>query len=388
LNLEKDVKCLISIGTGKFSTGPISDNLLEIHKILVDMATETEDTAERFIRDRREMFAEGRYYRFNVQHGLSDIVLEDSSRKNVIISATDRYIASQEVFSWMQLFSRRNETSNDIDRNEIETFELYDQEGYLAYQANAWTSAISQFKKALEGSGFHKVDADRVAGTRRYYAEALYMAREYKLAQTQFEECLSWAVKKFGPDHIETAKRRRSLGDALRACGHWRDAREQFRLAFSVFERNSNGADTIHSLHCRYEHGILASAGEAYDRSWPHWSQAEESLRRALQGFTAQLGAASNEAFLAQIGYARVLLKMCKDIEALSHFETARRIACQKRLPASNEIVMQIERNLGECNYWLNKPPSVRSADRRPKARARAEQEWQKREWRLLTGHW
>ncbi|OBT70958.1 hypothetical protein VF21_10052, partial [Pseudogymnoascus sp. 05NY08] len=44
----------------------------------------------------------GRYYRFNVLRGLEDIGLEESKRKNEIIAATDRYVASQAVFKQMK----------------------------------------------------------------------------------------------------------------------------------------------------------------------------------------------------------------------------------------------------------------------------------------------
>ena len=66
------------------------------------MAIETENTAERFSSEKSMLYEQGRYYRFNVPRGLSKVGLADLSQKNVIASATDRYIETQAVFSQMQ----------------------------------------------------------------------------------------------------------------------------------------------------------------------------------------------------------------------------------------------------------------------------------------------
>ncbi|KAK4172307.1 hypothetical protein QBC36DRAFT_153907, partial [Triangularia setosa] len=61
---------------------------------LKELATETENTAEQFHRDHSNLNNEGRYYRFNVDHGLEDVGLEESKKK-AITAATRRYVASQ-----------------------------------------------------------------------------------------------------------------------------------------------------------------------------------------------------------------------------------------------------------------------------------------------------
>jgi len=101
ISLEDKVNCLVSIGTGVPSLKPFGDDLVGIGQSLLTIATETEKIAERFCRDKARLDNEGRYYRFNVIKGLEDIGLEDSSRKNAIIAATDRYVGSQAVFKQM-----------------------------------------------------------------------------------------------------------------------------------------------------------------------------------------------------------------------------------------------------------------------------------------------
>ncbi|SPO02369.1 uncharacterized protein DNG_05042 [Cephalotrichum gorgonifer] len=94
--LEAKLKCIVSIGTGVPSVKPVCDDVLGIWKTLKNIAVQTEATAERFHRDKAILHDQGRYYRFNVGHGLEDIGLEESKKKE-IASATGRYISSQDV---------------------------------------------------------------------------------------------------------------------------------------------------------------------------------------------------------------------------------------------------------------------------------------------------
>lgn len=62
------------------------------------IATETEATAERFARDKSDLGISGHYYRFNVDRGLENIGLENSSEKGAILAATGRYIEGELVY--------------------------------------------------------------------------------------------------------------------------------------------------------------------------------------------------------------------------------------------------------------------------------------------------
>ena len=100
--LEDNIKCIVSIGTGQPSVKPFGDDLVEIARTLRDIATETEDTAEDFHRDHRDLARRRRYFRFNVDKGLEKVGLEDSKQKNVIVAATRKYVGSQEIFENIQ----------------------------------------------------------------------------------------------------------------------------------------------------------------------------------------------------------------------------------------------------------------------------------------------
>jgi predicted acylesterase/phospholipase RssA len=100
--LEGKVKCLVSIGTGVPSLKPFKDDVLHIGATLVAIATETEQTAERFRHEKTLLNSTGRYYRFNVVRGLEEIGLEESKKVKEMAAATRRYIKSQDVSEQMQ----------------------------------------------------------------------------------------------------------------------------------------------------------------------------------------------------------------------------------------------------------------------------------------------
>jgi hypothetical protein len=80
----------------------VRDDVLHIGQALVAIATETEQTADRFRQDKTYLDNSGRYFRFNVVRGLKDIGLEDSAKRKEIAAATRQYVRSQEVFKQMQ----------------------------------------------------------------------------------------------------------------------------------------------------------------------------------------------------------------------------------------------------------------------------------------------
>ncbi|KAK4170949.1 hypothetical protein QBC36DRAFT_295822 [Triangularia setosa] len=91
------LKCVVSIGTGVPALKPMRNDVFGIWATLKELATETEKTAEQFRRDHSNLDNEGRYYRFNVDHGLEDVGLEESKKKKEIAAATRRYVTSQGV---------------------------------------------------------------------------------------------------------------------------------------------------------------------------------------------------------------------------------------------------------------------------------------------------
>ena len=100
--LGSRVKCLMSIGTGVPSLKAFQDNVIHIYETLTALATETEQTAEKFRRAMPELDETGRYYRFNMEHGLEGIGLEEPKKRKEIAAATQRYLELQDVLKRMQ----------------------------------------------------------------------------------------------------------------------------------------------------------------------------------------------------------------------------------------------------------------------------------------------
>jgi predicted acylesterase/phospholipase RssA len=86
--LESKVQCLVSIGAGVLSLAPLRDDVWNIGETLVTIATETEQTAETFQHEKSQLDIAGQLFRFNVDHGLEDIGLEEFTKIKEIAAAT------------------------------------------------------------------------------------------------------------------------------------------------------------------------------------------------------------------------------------------------------------------------------------------------------------
>ena len=83
----------ISIGTGNPGKKAIEDNIAKfLSGTLVDIATETEKTAERFAARWAQHFDNKRYFRFNVHQGLQVVGLAEYQERGTIEAVTDEYL--------------------------------------------------------------------------------------------------------------------------------------------------------------------------------------------------------------------------------------------------------------------------------------------------------
>ena len=96
--LEDHIDCVVSIGTGVPAIEPFGSDLKSIAKSIVAISTETEETAKNFRRNHESLRDSGRYFRFNVAHGLERIGLERTDRKNDIINITNHYLEEDETY--------------------------------------------------------------------------------------------------------------------------------------------------------------------------------------------------------------------------------------------------------------------------------------------------
>jgi hypothetical protein len=91
--LKPLAKYFISIGTGNPGKKPFEDSIFKfLGKIVVQIATETENTEKKFITRWAKHSNKKGYFQFNVNQGLQEIGLEEYNKKGAMIAATEGYL--------------------------------------------------------------------------------------------------------------------------------------------------------------------------------------------------------------------------------------------------------------------------------------------------------
>lgn len=118
-DLRSIVKCFISIGTGTFREKARKDSMARfLNESLLRISTETESTERKFNVRWAQHLDEGRYYRFNVRHGLEDIGLEEYKRRGAIEAASREYLMHDARFQMqkcvLNLLQRQSSHTEDF----------------------------------------------------------------------------------------------------------------------------------------------------------------------------------------------------------------------------------------------------------------------------------
>ena len=96
--LQQFLKCFVSIGTGSPGLKPIAKGAFKFFsETLVNIVTQTEETAKVFINRHRYLYQRKRYFPFNVQQGLQGVGLEEYEKEALIDAATAEYMDSQQT---------------------------------------------------------------------------------------------------------------------------------------------------------------------------------------------------------------------------------------------------------------------------------------------------
>ncbi|CZR60142.1 uncharacterized protein PAC_10038 [Phialocephala subalpina] len=88
---------LISIGTGSAPGAAFEGNIKRIVEAMKEIVTQTERTADNFLRSHEIMANRDLYFRFNVYHGLSDVGLEEWKEKAKMADCTQTYLMNGET---------------------------------------------------------------------------------------------------------------------------------------------------------------------------------------------------------------------------------------------------------------------------------------------------
>ncbi|KAM0082382.1 hypothetical protein ACKRZS_005454 [Fusarium odoratissimum] len=101
----RSLGCLVSIGTGVVEAAKISTSVTTLIKAVVKILTDSEDTAEEFVKSPfgRQLESSGRYFRFNVPQGLQTLKLDEWKETEKLNAATTEYLSKSGTGNLVQL---------------------------------------------------------------------------------------------------------------------------------------------------------------------------------------------------------------------------------------------------------------------------------------------
>jgi predicted acylesterase/phospholipase RssA len=97
VQLDKILKCFISIGTGAPKTEGMKESVKGFVDTLKNMVTQTKRSADDFMKSHRNLTkidGRQRYFRFNVDQGLQEVGLEEYKKTPLVEAATEGYMES------------------------------------------------------------------------------------------------------------------------------------------------------------------------------------------------------------------------------------------------------------------------------------------------------
>jgi hypothetical protein len=94
---HRDIGCIVSIGTGMLIPRDVGRTIIPLFESLKQMATDSEKTADEFREEMKIKHGVDQkvYFRFNVQHGLAEISLEEWTKAARVKVATLDYIGKK-----------------------------------------------------------------------------------------------------------------------------------------------------------------------------------------------------------------------------------------------------------------------------------------------------
>lgn len=99
-NFEPNVRCLVSVGTGKLALEPFHETLwgLKMFNSLKGILKETEDTVNHFHKIHTNLFQKNQAFRFNVDQGLEKVRLEETNEVDNVKALTRKYLSKETVY--------------------------------------------------------------------------------------------------------------------------------------------------------------------------------------------------------------------------------------------------------------------------------------------------
>jgi calcium-independent phospholipase A2-gamma len=104
--LEPQIRCLLSIGTGKPLLESFGESLKAVGRSIIKIATETQRTAIRFHNNHEDLFNQDRAFRFDPPDIVNEVGLEDASKKAIIAARTEHYGNDPETRNRLRRFKQ------------------------------------------------------------------------------------------------------------------------------------------------------------------------------------------------------------------------------------------------------------------------------------------
>ena len=102
--LEPQIRFILSVGTGKPTMKKIGSSLKEFGETILKRVSETQRTANDFLRMHEELDNNNGYFRFNPPE-LDEVGLDEAGKKDIIQQRTEFYGQEVEVVKTMKKFS-------------------------------------------------------------------------------------------------------------------------------------------------------------------------------------------------------------------------------------------------------------------------------------------
>jgi predicted acylesterase/phospholipase RssA len=96
-DLQSQVGCILSIGTGEPGVHTIGATLPDLLKTLNRLVSKTTEISKNFMDEWTEPRKEGRAFRLNVQQGLDDVGLAEFNASGKIMQRTENYLEQPET---------------------------------------------------------------------------------------------------------------------------------------------------------------------------------------------------------------------------------------------------------------------------------------------------
>jgi hypothetical protein len=98
---RREIGCIVSVGTGILASRDVGRTVKPLFRSLRDIATDTEKVAGEFREEMKHKYGVEQkvYFRFNVQHGLGQVGLEEWKEMDKTKVATQDYVTQE----WSQI---------------------------------------------------------------------------------------------------------------------------------------------------------------------------------------------------------------------------------------------------------------------------------------------